>query len=134
MAWAQEASGSAADGRADNPFNAVVKLEVETVKPNVARPWICNTGFGMGSGVIIGIGKILTCAHCVADASFMRIRKQNDDRLYHATLLFEDDDADLALVRVEDPEFMSDITPLEIGETPHVQSRSACRGLLSSVG
>lgn len=119
VAWAQEESGAA---EAENdPVNAVVKLEVRTAKPDIRRPWIMCDGGCTGSGVVIGDGRILTCAHCVVDASYIRIRKQNEDMLYHASVLFVDNDADLALVKVDDPAFMADITPLEIGDTPHVQ-------------
>lgn len=116
MAWAQEEEEREAD-----PLNAVVKLEVRTAKPDICRPWIMCDGGGTGSGVVIADGRILTCAHCVVDASYIRVRKQNEDVLYHATVLYADNDADLALIEVEDPKFMADVIPLEIGETPHVQ-------------
>lgn len=120
-ALAQEEGDFRTEGREANPINAVVKLEVSTAKSDIFCPWANRTDGGTGSGVVIGNGRILTCAHCVADASYIRIRKQSEDALYHATVLFEDDDADLALVSVEDPKFMADITPLEIGDTPLVQ-------------
>lgn len=121
MALAQEEIGAASEGQEVDPVNAVVKLEVETAKPDIRRPWIiCNEGC-VGSGVVIGDGRILTCAHCVVDASYIRVRKQNEDMLYHAEVLFVDNDADLALVKVDDPKFMVDVTPLEIGDTPRVQ-------------
>ena len=105
----------------NSPLNAVVKLEVSRSYPNIFRPWINLTGGVTGSGVVIGDGRILTCAHCVTDASYIRVRKHNEDSLYHARAEFIDNDADLALVRVEDPAFMADVTPMEIGETPRVQ-------------
>jgi len=118
---AQEPAEQPVAAQSNNPINAVVKLEVSTAKSDILCPWDNRTDGSTGSGVVIGNGRILTCAHCVVDASYIRIRKQNEDTLYHATVLFTDDDADLALVKVEDPAFMADITPLEIGETPHVQ-------------
>lgn len=120
-AWAQEDADAPAAERGNNPINAVVKLEVTMAKSDILWPWSIHTSSGTGSGVVIGNGRILTCAHCVADAAYIRVRKQNEDALYHATVLFVDDDADLALVEVADPKFMADVTPLEIGETPHVQ-------------
>ena len=120
-AWAQEGGHAPTTEQGNDPMNAVVKLDVTTAKSDVRCPWINRTDNSTGSGVVIDNGRILTCAHCVADASYIRIRKQNEDTLYHATVLFVDDDADLALVHVKDPQFMVDITPLEIGETPHVQ-------------
>ena len=118
FALAQETSVC---GNDNDPLNAVVKLEVSTAKPDICCPWDNRTGGGMGSGVVIEKGRILTCAHCVTDACYIRVRKHNEDMLYHASVLFVDNDADLALVRVDDPAFMNGITPMEIGETPHVQ-------------
>ena len=108
-------------GGGNNPLNAVVKLEVSTTKPDFCRPWVNRTDSGTGSGVVIDKGRILTCAHCVTDACYIRVRKHNEDRLYHGSVLFVDNDADLALVCVDEPAFMAGITPMEIGETPHVQ-------------
>ena len=120
-AWAQEEVGALSAEQGNNPVNAVVKLEVTAAKSDVLCPWVNQTGSGTGSGVVIDKGRILTCAHCVADATYIRVRKQNEDSLYHAEVLFTDNDADLALVSVDDPKFMADITPMEIGETPRVQ-------------
>ena len=117
-AHAQEASDSAGG---DALLNAVVKLEVTTAKPDICCPWANRTAGGSGSGVVIAPGRILTCAHCVTDACYIRARKHNEDMLYHGSVQFVDNDADLALVCVEDPAFMAGITPMEIGETPHVQ-------------
>ena len=105
----------------NNPLNAIVKLEVSAATANIYRPWQNLTGGSAGSGVVIKDGLILTCAHCVSDATYIRVRKHNEDSLYHATVAFIDNDADLALVKVEDPSFMRDVVPMEIGETPHVQ-------------
>ena len=127
-AWAQEEGQVSPQECGSNPINAIVKLEVETATSLFDCPWANRTGNGVGSGVVIGDGRILTCAHCVADASFIAVRKHNEDTLYHATVMFIDHDADLALVRVEESKFMSDITPMEIGETPQVQDEIVAVG------
>ncbi len=112
----------------DDILNAVVKLEVQTSQPDFVHPWRIKTGGGDGSGVVIAPGRILTCAHCVADTTFIRVRKNNEDSFYHATPFFVDHARDLAIVTVEDPAFMADITPMEIGETPPVQSEVVAVG------
>ena len=119
--WAQEEADEMTKKQGNDPINAVVKLEVSTARSDILCPWANRNDSSTGSGVVIGNGRILTCAHCVADASYIRIRKPNEDTLYHATVLFADNDADLALVGVEDPKFMADIAPMDIGETPRVQ-------------
>ena len=120
-AWTQEAPDASTAESQNNPLNAVVKLEVSKTYPNIFRPWVNITDSATGSGVVIDDGLILTCAHCVANSSYIRVRKQNEDALYHAHAEFIDNDADLALVRVEDAAFMADIDPMELGDTPHVQ-------------
>ena len=117
-AFAKETANSA-DG--NDPLNAVVKLEVTTSKPDISYPWANRKGGCSGSGVVIDKGRILTCAHCVTDACYIRVRKHNEDMLYHGSVQFVDNDADLALVHVEEPAFMVGVTPMELGETPHVQ-------------
>lgn len=111
-----------------DPLNAIVKIEVGTSVPDFVWPWRVIQDGGSGSGVVVGDGRILTCAHCVSDATFIRIRKNNDDAIYHAVTEFEDTDRDLALLRVEDPSFMERVVPMEIGETPPVQSEVVAVG------
>ena len=108
---------------ADKMFNAVVKLEVVMSRANPSLPWQNINESGDGSGVVIGNGRILTCAHCVTDATYIRIRKNSEDSIYKGAVEFIDNDCDLALVKVPDPVFMRDITPMQIGVTPVEQAR-----------
>lgn len=132
----QAAAAARAQGEADgaenapgnDPLNAVVKLEVSTAEADVFQPWRTDKRGGDGSGVVIGDGRILTCAHCVSDATFIRVRKPNEDAIYHATVEFIGNESDLALVRVDDPAFMADVAPMEIGETPRVQAEVVAVG------
>ena len=128
LVFAQEAEGQMGEGEDDDFLNAVVKLEVQTSGPDFIHPWRVKTGGGDGSGVVIAPGRILTCAHCVADTTFIRVRKNNEDSFYHATPLFVDHARDLAIVTVDDPAFMADIRPMEIGETPPVQTEVVAVG------
>ncbi len=119
---AQVPEGADETAPENDPLNAVVKLEIQTATPDFVRPWRTNVNGVDGSGVVIGPGRILTCAHCVADSTYIRVRKNNEDSLYHGAVEAIDNDCDLALVRVEGHAFMKDVTPMEIGETPPVQS------------
>lgn len=128
-AFAQSAEfDDPAQAEGANPFNAVVKLEVSMARPNIYRPWATVTGGSSGSGVVIGNGRILTCAHCVVNASYISVRKHFEDSVYQGTVLYVDNDADLALVSVGDPKFMADIIPMEIGRTPQVQDEVVAVG------
>ena len=83
--------------------NAVVKIEFGKANRSFILPWVVVPGGGSGSGAVIAPGRILTCAHCVADTTFIRVRKNNEDAIYHAEPEFVDNDRDLALLKVDDP-------------------------------
>ena len=102
--------------------NAVVKIEFGKANRSFILPWVVVPDGGSGSGAVIAPGRILTCAHCVADTTFIRVRKNNEDAIYHAEPEFVDNDRDLALLAVDDPAFMDGIVPMELGETPCEQS------------
>ena len=128
VSLAQGESASPTEEREFNPFTAVVKLEVSTAKPDALYPWISVPGNVSASGVVIGDGRILTCARCVADATVINVRKDTEDNLYLGTVLFVDHDADLALVGVEDGRFMTGVTPLKVGETPYLRDEVMAAG------
>ena len=122
---------AAAPARAEDPaanaappsFGAVVKIEVRSAAPDFVQPWKTkSTRTSSGTGVVIGPGRILTCAHVVADATFLRVRRHDTDAFFHGEIEFVDDDCDLALVRVADEAFMEGIEPAALGDTPKVQS------------
>lgn len=117
-AFAQEAGRQ----KENDPLNAVVKLDVSSATRSCILPWVAIQDSCSGSGVVIAPGRILTCAHCVADATYIRVRKNNEDAIFHAETEFIDHDRDLSLLRVEDPVFMAGIVPMELGETPKEQS------------
>lgn len=120
MSVATNTFAQAEEGEND-PLNAVVKLQVSTLVPDFVHPWKAGTSGGEGSGVVIDQGLVLTCAHCVADSTHIRIRKQNEETIYEGTVAFIDNDCDLALVRVSDAAFMRDIEPMVLGDTSDVQ-------------
>lgn len=128
VSLAQGESAAPAEEQELNPFNAVVKLEVSTAKADVIYPWISVPGTLFASGVVIGDGRILTSAQCVADAVNVRVRKENVDVLYQGTVLFVDHDTDLALVGVGDGEFMTGVTPLKVGATPYLRDEVMAAG------
>ena len=64
---------------------------------------------------------VLVAGMSAAEETSAVLAGEGEYRLYHGSVQFVDHDADLALVGVDDPAFMAGITPMEIGETPHVQ-------------
>ncbi|MBI9092015.1 MAG: trypsin-like peptidase domain-containing protein [Desulfobacterium sp.] len=74
-----------------------------------------------GSGVIVQGNRILTNAHVVCDNTFLQIRKSGHAKRYTAVVDMIDHKSDLALLRVNDPTFFTDVVPLELGEFSHIK-------------
>ena len=110
-------------------LNAVVRLNMVAAIPNYSVPWQTKGLMsGIGSGVVIDGKRILTNAHNVADTTFITVLKQNDDTPFEATVQAVDHECDLALLDVIDKSFFDDITPMEFGETPAVQTEVQVAG------
>ena len=74
-----------------------------------------------GSGCIIQGNRVLTNAHVVNQNTFIQVRRESSQKKYIAKVETVGNDCDLAILRVEDPEFFNGVSPLEIGELPNLQ-------------
>ncbi|MHC5064071.1 MAG: S1C family serine protease [Planctomycetota bacterium] len=108
---------------------AVVRVFATSQNPNYACPWQREApSDSTGSGVVIAPNQILTGAHVVANATFIQIQKISDPDKFIARLRGIDHDSDLALLVIDDQQFMGDIEPARLGELPHFQDRVAVIG------
>ncbi len=104
-------------------FDSVLRIEVSTLNPDYRTPW--NTGGlggGNGTGFLIGPNQILTNAHVVSNARRILVTRRNSASKLAATISFIAHDCDLALLTLDDPSAISDLTPLEIGGMPALDS------------
>lgn len=108
---------------------AVVRVFATSQNPNYACPWQREPpSDSTGSGVVIAPNQILTGAHVVANATFIQVQKISDPNKFIARVCGIDHDSDLALLEVDDQQFMGDMEPAQIGELPHFQDRVAVVG------
>ena len=99
------------------PTNSVVKIFATVSSPNYLEPWENSTIIDfIGSGVIIKDNQILTSAHVVNNAKFVEVQKENESKKYEATIKYISNQADLALIEIEDKSFFSNTKALEITE------------------
>jgi len=77
----------------------------------------------LGSGFLIGDGRIVTNAHVVADARQILVRRPDQANPRIATIEAVAHDCDLAVLRVEDGGFGEGIEPLRLGALPRAGSR-----------
>ncbi|MCA9713599.1 MAG: trypsin-like peptidase domain-containing protein [Myxococcales bacterium] len=110
-------------------YSAVVRIYATTQSPDYDAPWQMETpSRGTGSGVVVGPGRVLTGAHVLANSTFVQVQKVADPNKYIAVVEGVCHDADLALVRVDDPKFMEGVTPETIGALPSLRDRVAVAG------
>ena len=117
---------SAADAE---PISSVVKIFSVQSNPDYHQPWQNSPqSSGSGSGCVIDGNYILTNAHVVSNSTFIMVRKQGDPKKYVAKLAASGHQCDLALLKVEDPDFFKNMTPLKIGELPKLQDKVTVLG------
>ncbi len=107
----------------------VVRIFAAVQEPDYDVPWQTESpSSGTGSGVVIGPNRILTGAHVVADATFLQIQTINDSDKHVAEVEAICHDADLALLRLHDPQALSGIPPAELGDLPERRAHVAVVG------
>jgi S1-C subfamily serine protease len=74
-----------------------------------------------GSGFISKDRRILTNAHCVANETFLEVRKHGYATKFAARVHHISHESDLAVLMVDDDEFWKDVSPLEFGDLPYLQ-------------
>ncbi|MBI5884194.1 MAG: trypsin-like peptidase domain-containing protein [Elusimicrobia bacterium] len=122
------ASAKSAD-REDGINRSVVRIFVSTQKPDFYQPWQMGAPDNVtGSGCVIAGDRILTNAHVVSDQIFIQVRKAGDPRRYNAKVEFVAHDAELAVLKVEDPSFFKDTRSLELGDLPRQRDSATVYG------
>jgi len=102
---------------------SVVMIRSVSQDFDYVTPWKQMTmGQGLGSGFIIEGNRILTNAHNVSNNKYIEVKKQNLAKRYPAVVTFIGHDCDLAVLAVLDQGFFSDMTALELGGIPAVNS------------
>ena len=110
-------------------YSAVVKVFATSQASDFGCPWqsVSPSG-GTGSGVVIDSQLLLTGAHVVANATFVQVQKSSSTEKYTAHVEAICHDSDLALIRVEDSDFMTDIQPAKVGKLPKLRDRVSVVG------
>jgi S1-C subfamily serine protease len=109
-------------GRTAEPRDAVVKVYATRLLPQNGAPWRPGAPSAVsGSGFVIEGERILTNAHVVRDATFVQVRRYGDAERVTARVLYVSNEADLALLGVDEPGFFDAIVPLELGDLPELR-------------
>jgi S1-C subfamily serine protease len=109
--------------------NSLVRITATEVEPDYKAPW--NSGAiqrGVGAGFVIDGNRIMTNAHVVSNSRYLTVEREGDPKKYPATVLFVAHDCDLALLKVETPNFFKNMTPLTFGGIPELESTVSAYG------
>jgi S1-C subfamily serine protease len=113
--------GNGEEGRVEG---AIVSIEVTSQRGDWFSPWQSQrSAQSSGSGFIIAGPRVMTNAHVVSDARQIIVRRSGEPTPYVAEIEFIGHDSDLALLRVDDPEFARGVQPLALGDLPSLRSR-----------
>jgi S1-C subfamily serine protease len=112
-----------------NPEDAVVRIQAYRAAADWVNPWRqLPVSSALGSGFVIDGNLIMTNAHVVRDARQLLIKRNNVADPAVATVVFQGDDCDLAVLKVEDAAFLKGIKPLKVGGLPKARSRVTTYG------
>lgn len=107
---------------------AIVKIYTVSKVPNYQEPWNSSMRRSTGSGAIIEGDRILTNAHVVANHTFIEVERYGQRKRYIAKVISVSHQADLALLKVEDKTFFSNVKPLTFGSLPNIEQKIVVYG------
>ena len=114
--------GALSPSSAAEPPDAVLKIYSTQLTSDYGTPWKAGSSrSASGSGFVIPGHRIVTNAHVVSDATFIQVRRYGDSERVPARVLHVSDEADLALLTVDEPGFFDSIPPLELGDLPQLR-------------
>ena len=110
-------------------YPQVVRVFATTQSPDYDCPWQARPlSRGTGSGVVISGARILTGAHVVANATFVQVQKQSVPDKAVARVASVCHDCDLALLELNDPSFLADVPPADIGDLTSLRDKVSVVG------
>ena len=120
MAFGRDGRAIAAE--APDIDDAIVKIYTVSSRTDYRNPWNAgDTAACTGSGCIMKGRKLLTNAHVVSDSTFLQVRRYGQSQRYNARVETVSHEADLAILTVDDPDFFTGASFLELGDLPEPQ-------------
>ncbi len=108
---------------------STVRINASVQRPDYYQPWqSAAQEASSGSGIVIEGGRILTNAHVVADQTYLEVQRADEALRSPARVEFVGHDTELAILKVEDPEFLKGTVPVPLGNLPRRGDRVAAYG------
>jgi len=98
---------------------SVVRVSVSPVRTDPVRPWIRRPGEAYTVvGLALGDGLILIQADDIRNAVLVEVSRADSYAREKARPVLVDMETNLAILRMENPRFLSDLAPFEFGDDP----------------
>jgi S1-C subfamily serine protease len=113
-------------------LHSVVKVITVSDAPDYDQPWQTHgPDNAVGSGVIVMTprgARVLTNAHVVENQVFIEVRRYGKSRKFVAEIEGVGHVCDLALLKIEDPEFAGEVPAIPIADLPMLGDRVSVLG------
>lgn len=97
---------------------SIVKITATLSVPDCQSPWLGNKEeVRVGTGILVRNSWIVTSSHVVPGTGYIEIQKQGDQQSYEARVEYLCSDCDLALLKVNKPDFYYGLLPLSLAES-----------------
>ena len=107
-------------GKEKDPRKSVVKVFTTLQSVDFSEPWKPGSEAHLqGCGCVVSGGRVLTTAHLINKGNYIEVQKFGETKRYVAKVQEVGYDQDLALLGVEDKDFLKDTEPVEFGDLPH---------------
>ncbi|MBI5495576.1 MAG: trypsin-like peptidase domain-containing protein [Deltaproteobacteria bacterium] len=111
------------------PEDSVVRVQVYRSRPDWSVPWRqFPVDSATGSGFLVEGGYVMTNAHVVANARQVLLKRHHVADPFVARVVFQGDDCDVAVLKVEDPAFYKGMVPLRFGALPKARTKVTTYG------
>ncbi|MDH5655681.1 MAG: hypothetical protein OEZ34_07225 [Spirochaetia bacterium] len=99
----------------------IVLVRISSIHYNDLLPWRSQAGNSYTvTGLVLKGNRILVLSSDIQNASLVEVWKYSSYRKNIAKIIKRDNEANLALLEVENPDFFNDLRPIEFGRDPHV--------------
>lgn len=109
-------SANTINARSFDPEASLVEIEVTKTVYDYSIPWITRNAQTRKNGILIEDNNILTTADGLAGQYLCRVRKGGIAKQYTATVKWIDHYTNIALLEVEEPEFMDGMRPTTLSK------------------
>ena len=104
-------------------LSSVVRIVSTTQDSDYDAPWQGRSPATIiGTGCVVDGGRILCCAHAVANAAYIELRRVTGDESCRAEVVAVNHDCGLALLAAEDPSWLAKAESVKIGPSPTLRA------------